>query len=144
MKHYKAISFLVFLFAVVHCSAQTIKEDHIDEEYHKCLLKDTGYVTICDCAFVAYEKWEKEMNNTYDKLLKTLKKEKEKTALKQSQNAWATYKEAEFTTYNYIFNIPGNKWCSIRQDGRIDIVRSRTLQLRNYLESLKKDESKFK
>ena len=136
MNIHKAIFFLVLFFSFVQGHAQTIKEDRIDEEYGKCLQKDTAYANICDCAFVAFGKWNKEMDKTYDKLLRNLKKEKDRTALKAAQRAWVTYKEAEFNTYNNIYNLPGNKWCTLRQDGRIAIVKTRTLQLRQYLESV--------
>jgi uncharacterized protein YecT (DUF1311 family) len=138
MALYKALLLSSLLFTVFQCHAQTVKEDRIDEDYDKCLAVDTSYATICDCAFIAYGKWDKEMDHTYDKLLKTLKKDKDKTSLKASQKAWIAYREAEFNTYNNIFNLPGNKWCGVRQDGRIEIVRARTLQLRTYIESLDK------
>ena len=128
-----------FLVAAINCRAQTAKEDRIDAEYHKCLLKDTSYATLCNCSFEAFGKWDKEMDKTYKKLLNTLKKDKDKTALKQSQKAWLAYKDAEFNNYNNMFNQPGNKWSILRQDGRVEIVRARTLQLRNYLEALKKN-----
>ena len=128
----------LLLFAYHH-SAQTGKEDVIDIDFQDCLLKDTSSGNIDGCAFVAYGKWNKELDKAYDKLMKSLKKPKDKAALKQSQIAWKAYRDAEFTSYDNMFNCPGNKWCLLRQSGRIDIVRARTLQLRSYAESMKKD-----
>lgn len=124
--------------SAINCNAQTDKEEVIDMAYHDCLSKDTSYANICDCAFAAFGKWDKEMNKAYDKLLKTIKKDTDKEALKQSQKAWLAYKDAEFNTYNFIFNFQGNKWSTIRQNERIEMIRSRTLLLRNYLEALGK------
>ncbi len=143
MKNYALGKFFLFLltlwFFSSPASAQSSKEDAIDIAYRDCLLKDTSSGNIDACAFVAYGKWNKELDKTYDKLMKTLKKTKDKNALKQSQTAWKAYRDAEFTSYDNMFNSPGKKWCALRQSGRIDIVRTRVLQLRGYLESMKKN-----
>jgi len=124
-------------FATGAC-AQTTKEELIDADYRQCLARDTSYVNVCNCAYVAFGRWSKELSKTYDKLLRGVKKEQQREALKKSQKAWAAYRDAEFDTYNHIFNYSGTRWCNIRQDKRIDVVRTRALQLRNHLDSLKK------
>ncbi len=118
--------------------AQSAKEDAIDIAFRECVSKDTSSGNINTCAFAAYGKWNKEMDKTYGKLMKALKKTKDKAAMKQSQTAWKAYRDAEFTSYNNMFNYPGSKWCMMRQAGRIDIVRARVLQLNGYLEGMKK------
>ena len=118
--------------------AQAAKQDPIDVAYKTCLATDTSSANIDACAFVAYGKWDKEMESAYKKLLRVLKKETDKTALKQSQTAWAAYRDASFKSYDNMFNRPGCKWCLLRHDDRIEVVRARTLQLRNYIEALKK------
>ncbi len=141
LKYLRNLSLLLLLVTAFQSRAQAVKEgrkeDRIDVEYDACLTKDTSSANICDCAFVAYDKWNKELDNAYRKLLKNLKREKDKTALKQAQLAWVAFRDAEFKAYDFMFNVPGGKWCSLRQDGRIDIVRARTLQLRSYAESFK-------
>jgi uncharacterized protein YecT (DUF1311 family) len=129
---------LCILCCALGAKAQTTKQEVIDADYRKCLQKDTAYVNVCNCAFVAFGKWSKEMTRTYDRLLRETKKEQQREALKKSQQAWMAYKDAEFDTYNHIFNYGGSKWCTVRQDKRIDIVRARALQLHNYLDSLKR------
>jgi len=138
MTFIKSLFFLSILFFSFSCSAQEEKKDEIDITYQACLAKDSSTANISACAFVAYGKWNKEMDNTYKKLLKSLKKEKDRAALKQSQAAWVMYRDAEFKSYDNMFNLPGSKYCLIRQDGRINIVRARTQQLREYAEDLKK------
>jgi len=141
MKRYLFI--LLALTLPATCTfAQEQKEDPIDAAYNACVAKDTSVASISTCAFTAYKKWEKEMNNAYDKLNRTLKKDKDKLALKQSQNAWMAYRDAEFTAYDHMFNHPGCKWCYSRQNGRVEIVRARALQLRGYLEALKSNNKK--
>jgi len=142
IKLFRNLSLFVLLITASQSRAQTVGEDHkedrIDVEYNECITKDSSYANICNCAFVAYDKWTKELDIAYKKLLKNLKKETDKTALKQAQAAWILFKDAEFKAYDNIFNIPGGKWCGLRQDGRIDIVRGRALQLRSYAEALRK------
>ena len=129
---------LALVFVTNLCSAQTRKEEDIDIDYKKCILNDSTCVTVSDCAFTAFGRWEKEMNKVYDKLLHELKKQDDKKALKAAQSAWLAYRQATFASYDMMFNIPGDKWCRLRHEDRIDIVRTRTLQLRAYYEILKK------
>jgi uncharacterized protein YecT (DUF1311 family) len=136
MNQIKHFFLLLLLAATLQSAGQTKKQDRIDEEYEQCLRKDTSYTGVSNCSFEAYGKWNKEMTKTYNKLISKLKTEKNKAAMKQSQKAWLTYRDAEFNSYNYMFNQPGNKWDILRQQGRIEIVRERTLQLRDYLESI--------
>ena len=142
IKTLRNLSLFILLVIASQSHGQIVKEDrkedHIDIEYNECLAKDSTYVNLCNCAFVAFDKWNKELDVSYKKLLKNLKAEKDKNSLKQAQAAWLIFRDAEFKAYNNIFNIPGGKWCGLRQDGRIDIVRERALQLRNYAESFKK------
>jgi uncharacterized protein YecT (DUF1311 family) len=142
MGYLRAISLFALLCIAVNGNSQVKKDNVIDTDYKKCKDKDTTVANICDCAFIAYGKWNKEMDNSYDRLLRSLKKENEKTALKESQIAWKAYRDAEFNTYDFIFNIPGTKWCSVRQDGRVDMVRARALQLQEYYETLDKSHKK--
>ncbi len=135
----KYLILIILLLPAFHAFSQTVKEDAIDIAYRDCLLKDTSSGNIDACAFIAYGKWNKELDNAYNKLMKSLKKAKDKTALKQSQTAWKAYRDAEFASYDNMFNRPGNKFCLMRQNGRIDVVRARVLQLRGYAESMKKD-----
>lgn|GEM_PF-858248 len=137
MKHYFIILVSVLTVCCSRSHAQEVKQDPIDQEYYAAILKDTSVASIGACSFTAYKKWEKEMNNAYDKLNRMLKKDKDKQALRQSQTAWKAYRDAEFTSYDHMFNRPGSKWCFSRQDGRVDVVRARALQLRSYIEALK-------
>ena len=141
---YKNIALTTLLALIILCgtitraSAQTAKEDPIDVAYKACLLKDTSCANIGDCAFVAYGKWDKEMQHAFSKLLAVTKKEKDQAALKASQKAWEAYRDATFHAYDNMFNLPGNKFCLARHTDRIEMVRDRTMQLRNYIETFKK------
>ncbi len=142
MNQFRYLFLLLSLTIITDCNAQTRKEDQIDEDYHKCLMNDTSYAVLADCSFKAFEQWNKELNKAYGKLLEKIKKEKDREAMKQSQAAWIAYKDAEFKAYNFVFNLPGNEMSIMREEGRIEVVRERTLQLRAYIEALKTDKEK--
>ena len=93
---------------------------------------------MSDCAFRAYAAWDKQMHDEYERLLRELKKEDEKAALKQSQAAWLAYRDATFTSYDFMFDIPGDTWCRLRHEDRIGLVRQHAIQLRSYYELLRK------
>lgn len=116
--------------------AQTRHEVHIDEDYYHCLAKDTSYATLCDCAYQAYGKWYKEMERAYDLVYRKLGTEKDRQALKEAQEAWKVWRDAEFKGFDIFFNRPGSKWSNVRQNSRIDVVRTRANQLLDYLEAL--------
>ena len=140
LQRYTGISATIFLLFITSlCGAQTAKENDIDKEYNKCIARDTSTGNIGNCAFTAYGKWNKEMDDAYKKLLDMMKKnDSAKIALRKSQEAWVAYRDAEFSSYDRMFNYSGCKWCLIRHDDRIGLVRARALLLQNYIESFKK------
>ena len=129
---------LLTTFSVATATAQNSKQEDIDVNYGLCVIKDTACPNVSDCAFRAYAAWEKQMQEEYERLLHELKKEDDKLALKQAQAAWLAYRDATFTSYDFMFDIPGNKWCRQRHEDRVGLVRDRTLQLRNYYLLLRK------
>jgi uncharacterized protein YecT (DUF1311 family) len=112
------------------------KKDPIDQSYEDCLRKDTSIANISNCAYVAYAKWNKELEKYYNKIQRELKKAKDKSSFIQSQRAWQAYRDAEFNSYDNMFNRPGDRWTYIRANNRVDIVKARVLQLREYYEIL--------
>ncbi len=129
----------LFFLGLQPCFAQTEKQETIDLEYRACLAKDSSSANIDQCAFTAYAKWDREMDKAYKKLLNALSKPEDKAAVKQSQTAWIGYKNAEFKSYDCMFNRPGNQWCLLRQNSRIGMVRPRTVLLNNYLDVMKQN-----
>jgi len=139
MKQYSyLLSLICALFITLPCNAQQVNDDPVDEQYRECIKIDSTSGNICTCAYIAYGKYNEQMNKTYKKLLKSLKLPKEKTVLQQSQTAWMAYRDAEFKTYDVMFNLPGDKWCGIRQYDRLEIVKARIISLKNYLIALEK------
>jgi len=127
-----ALSFPVF----AHAQDESYKEEDIDLEYRLCKLKDSSVSNICDCAFIAYDKWNKQLDAA-EKRLDKLLKEENRLQLKKSDTSWMAYKDQEFTLFDYIYSKQGNYWCTLRQDSRIDVIKTRTIQLRNYFEAIR-------
>ena len=129
---------VVFIFCISTCFAQSATMDPIDIEYKECLSKDTSTSNLYICAFETYAKWDKQMDREYKKLQKKIKREKDKKALVQAQNAWVSFRDFEFKSYDNMFNQPGYNWVLQRANGRIDLVRARTMQLKAYNDAFDK------
>ena len=133
---------LYFLFFTLLCANLSAQEATtvypIDKAYDACIAKDTSCGNLYNCAFEAYAAWDRMMDKEYKKLLKNLKAEKDKTAMKLAQTAWVNYRDNEFKAYDNIFNKQGSCWTQLRATGRIDIVRKRALQLLQYNTELAK------
>ena len=138
MNYLKTI-FLLGLFHLIATDsyAQLFdKKEPLDVSYEDCLLKDTSNTNICNCAYETYGKWDKELEKAYNKLLKELKLPKDQNAFIESQKSWKAYRDAEFQSYDNMFNKTGSKWTFERANDRINIVKARTLQLREYYQIL--------
>jgi len=133
------ILFVVAIFSMAGAQEREGKqENEIDMKYNECLDKDTSAGNIYTCSFEAYARWNKVLDRAYDHVLKSLKNAKDKAAFKQAQDAWIAYRDKEFKAYDNMFNLPGAKWVLLRASGRIDIVRTRALQLELYYEAFDK------
>ena len=131
-----AILFFIF-FVTLKVNAQTHNWERIDMKYQKCINSDTSIGNIGTCAFSAISDWEKEMNKAFDGVLKSLKLSKDKIAFKHAQSAWLVFRDAEYKSFDNMFNNTTYQWCKTRADSRINIVKTRTIQLSNYYDSLK-------
>ena len=121
------------MLAGVVLSAQDTK-DPIDKNLDACLNSPAGASTAgqSECASKAYAAWDAELNKTFQKLLKTLDPAS-RELLRASQRQWLVFFEAEK-------KFQGGPWS--RQQGtlggvtaalaNVDIVKNRTLTLRNY------------
>ncbi len=136
----KILFLIVFSVVVspVHLYAQEVQaEDRIETEYKACLGNDTSVVTICNCSFKAYAKWNDQMEYYYKKLIREIPNDTAKEIGKKAQNAWLTWRDTEFGTYNCIFDKEGSKWNRVRAEGRLNMMRERAQQLKAYYEVLR-------
>ena len=132
----KMFLLLSLLLITIHCTAQTTEKDPIDVDYENCIGKDTSGSTISNCVYIAYGKWQSELDKYYDRIMKKLVKPKDKSSFKQAENAWLAYRSAEFSAYDNMFNKPGGNWYVLRLNSRVNVIRERVQQLRDYYEAL--------
>ncbi len=127
------------LFALVLCltcklSAQTPSADPIDKTLDTCLAGPAGNNTVgqVDCSAKAAAAWDRELNQVYNKLLKSLDPASQ-TLLRASQRQWLAFREAEK-------KFQSGPWRSTQGTvvqvtltmANVEILKSRVLTLRNY------------
>lgn len=124
------ILFFIFIFTCSVLSQE--KQSEIDSLYKNCIEKNPSTQGVIRCASIAEEAWDKEMNKYY-KLLMDVLKDDEKTKLKDSQLKWVVFRDSEFDfSGTMYYNLGGTMWLVVNADKRADIVKSRTLELKDY------------
>jgi uncharacterized protein YecT (DUF1311 family) len=136
--NFKCLLPVLFLVALNFSVAAQDRQFPIDREYQECLAKDTSAGNLYNCSFEAYAAWDRMMDKEFKKLIRNLRSDKDKSAMKQAQTAWMAYRDAEFKSYDNMFNRPGSYWIRMRAQGRIEVVRARALQLAAYNTDIEK------
>jgi len=130
--------FILFILPVKGFSEEKEKKHPIDVWVDKCfdeapqeysLAQD---LAILKCLAQAYEMWDKELNKVYRELMQQLNDE-EKKLLRDSQRKWLAYRDAESKFIDAWQNLPGFDASFLRYTRKIEIIRSRVLQLELYL-----------
>ena len=133
------IYFVLLCVLPVIVAAQDDKPDihPIESAQAKCLKTHHGTMPRAKCYSDAALAWEKDVTKTYATLLQTVKAD-DKTSLEASQTAWEKYRDAEFDFIGHIYgDKKGTGYISVRIIKRLSIVRSRALELEDWLEYLK-------
>ena len=108
----------------------------IDAAMNKCLKTHKGNLPRAECYSATSEAWEKDVTSVYAKLL-AIADAPEKAVLAKSQRAWEQFRDAEFEFYSRLYNSrKGTGYISVRITTRMEIVKTRALQLESHLESL--------
>lgn len=116
------------------------QEKHqIDIELEKCLSIDSNQTTVgmSNCVYDAEIKWDKELNKYYKLLMDTLNRES-RQSLQLSQRQWIEYrdKEFEFIYSFYLSEMQGTMWENVASNQRMEFVKHRALELKQYYENL--------
>jgi uncharacterized protein YecT (DUF1311 family) len=136
IKHIFAAT-MCLLYCLPQCSfAQKSSSNAIDFAFKKCLDKDTTVANVGVCAYIAYGKWDKELTKEYNQLLRQVSAVKDKEALKSAELQWISFRDAEFHLYDNIFNKPGRRFCLLRAQSRINLVKTRLEQIKEYRTAL--------
>lgn len=130
------ILFLLLLFTV-RANAQGKEPKHkIDAALTQCLDKEENQSTagMCNCQYEALEKWDKELNATYKKLVAKLDPNA-KAKLVEAQREWLKFKEKEIALIDAT-TFSGTMYLVIRAERVTDITKKRATDLAALLEML--------
>ncbi|MCK5742899.1 MAG: DUF1311 domain-containing protein [Chlorobi bacterium] len=130
----KKLFVLLFLFLIpVIVLPQEAEEEHeIDTWLGKCLENNYSDYDMAICFQTAEEKWDKDLNVVYRKLIKNMDK-KEKSALKKSQREWVKWRDKEFKLLISIYDSGGTMDGLMISSDRMSIVKARVIDLLKYL-----------
>ena len=108
----------------------------IDSVCSKCIGQNQSTLGMMQCTYQAQLAWDSVMYKYYNLLMDILKDD-EKELLKNAQNTWTSFRDIEFrfseTTY---YNIGGTMYHIICSDSKMNIVRTRALELKGYYDDL--------
>ncbi len=117
--------------------AQEPKEHPIDKALGACIDKDGSTAGMVQCIDIAYKNWDKELNRAYGELMKKLAPAA-RASLKESQLQWIKFRDLEFKFQDSVYSkLEGTMYIPMSADSRMQVVKSRALELRSYLELLK-------
>jgi uncharacterized protein YecT (DUF1311 family) len=109
----------------------------IDKLLEDCIEKDPSTAGMMRCTSEAYDKWDKELNKTYNELGRMLDA-KGKQDLKTAQLEWISFRDKEFKLIDGIYShLEGTMYLPMHENSRMQVVRKRTLELQHYREILK-------
>jgi uncharacterized protein YecT (DUF1311 family) len=142
MRRLKTPAFWILLAGIVHIAPVLAQDqkDPIDKNLDDCLNNPAASSTVgqTQCIASAGAAWDRELNETYQRLLKSLDPSSQ-TSLRASQRQWLAFRDAER-------KFQAGPWS--RDQGslaavsvglvNVDILRNRVLTLRNYLGSGKR------
>jgi uncharacterized protein YecT (DUF1311 family) len=131
---------LSFIFILTCSVLSQEKQTEIDTLYKICIDNNPSTQGVIHCAGIAEEAWDKEMNQYYNLLMDVLK-EDEKIKLKDSQLKWVAFRDSEFDfSGTMYYNLGGTMWLVANADKRVDIVKARALELKDYYTNLTEGE----
>jgi len=148
LSHFKQPLFLIIsilLATPLSWAEDAVIEEDGEEEQHPivawtetCLNKEEGNVDMQACFSEAYKRWDKELDEVYQELLKQLDK-KEQTRFKKAQTAWLQYREVEFELIDAVYGDSEDISHTpplMPLLSKIAIVKSRVAQFDSYIEVL--------
>ena len=137
MKNSRYPILLLLLLFTVRANAQGKEPEHkIDAALTQCLDKEENQSTagMCNCQYEVLEKWDKELNATYKKLLAKLDSNA-KAKLVEAQREWLQFKEKEIALIDAT-TFSGTMYLVIRAERVTDITKKRATDLAALLEML--------
>jgi len=120
----------VFLLLPLRIFAQN--ESPIDSVLTACMDKDPSTHGVLQCIDNAYEKWDDELNNFYQKLMDLLD-DNAKDKLMEAERKWIEYRDLEFKNIESIYSKKeGTMYLPMLAIDKMNVIKRRALQLRDY------------
>jgi uncharacterized protein YecT (DUF1311 family) len=132
------IIFFIFFTLMLFSQTNKKRESSIDKLESKCIHKNNiSNSETCNCINKARESWDLELNKYYILLKEKLPKEAFEI-LKESQKEWIIYRDKEFLFISkFYFQVKeGTMWYEVAAQKKKEIVKARTLELKEYYEML--------
>jgi|WetSurMetagenome_2_1015567.scaffolds.fasta_scaffold46789_3 uncharacterized protein YecT (DUF1311 family) len=133
----KGILFFTFVMMVFSAKVFSQESNHpIDVFLDSCMEKDYSTAGMVKCTNDACKMWDGELNKYYKILMGMLDEESAKT-LKTSELQWIEFKEKEYSNIDKIYSkMEGTMYIPMRAYARLEIIKTRALQLKDYYELL--------
>jgi len=109
----------------------------IDKLLDECLDKNPSTKGMCECGEEALKQWDTELNKYYKLLMGILEKNSKKR-LVESQLVWLKFRDSEFKFIEEgYFRDVGSYIGPTKISNKVDIVKARTLELKEYYDTVK-------
>jgi uncharacterized protein YecT (DUF1311 family) len=112
----------------------------IDKALEACIDKNGSTAGMVTCTDKAYAAWDKELNKTYNELMRALKPN-QKEALRLAQLEWLKYRDLDFKLIDSLYDaMQGTMYIPMRIDARMEVVKKRALELKGFLDLIQEGE----
>lgn len=134
--------FLIFSFMSNPLFTQGQEQEEIshpiDISLESCLSADSNFTTqgMMGCYYEARQSWDLELNLHYTQL-RSLLDSASASNLQIAQRSWLSFRDKEFDYINYLYyQKNGSMWRVVASERRMDITRTRALELKSYFDLL--------
>jgi uncharacterized protein YecT (DUF1311 family) len=116
--------------------AQEQTQHPIDKALEACIDKNGSTAGMVECTDKAYAAWDKELNQNYGKLMRTLKPPQKET-LRLAQLEWIKYRDLDFKLIDSVYDtMQGTMYIPMRIAARLEVLKKRALELKDYQDLL--------
>ena len=127
------LALLLVLLAAPGVRAQDRKAGALEAADAACLERADSTADMANCENASYRRWDAEMNRVYAQLRAGLDAHGQQ-ALKESQQKWLAFRDAELKTLGAVFDrLEGTMYIPMRAGAVRDLVKGRTAELSGYL-----------
>ncbi len=137
--------FCTQLTLIAPAIAEDDEKHPIERKMDDCMESNSSTLGMQKCAMTAMEQWNEELNRVYTTLVEKLDKDG-KDKLKTAQLLWVKHRDAEFESINSLYTVVerqmggGTFWKLTPLIARVEVVKSRVLELTRYLSDFKPEE----